>query len=405
MDRLEEIKARALKIVDTDEEIEEDVLIEAIGRAVDEASREEHIPFASRVYYGKAVFNSLRRLDILQELIEDDEITEIMVNGADSVFIEKAGIIYPWPERFSSRKKLEDVVQQIVGAVNRMANERTPIADARLKDGSRVNVVLDPVALNGPIVTIRKFPKHPITMEDLIRMGSVDEETAAFLERLVKARYNIFISGGTGSGKTTFLNALSEYIPEEERVITIEDNAELQLHHLPNLVSMEARQANMEGAGAISIRELIKTALRMRPDRIIVGEVRAGEALDMLQAMNTGHDGSLSTGHANSPKDMISRLETMVLTAADLPLAAIDRQIGSAVDVIIHLGRLRDKSRRVIRIVEVTGSGYEEVKMQTLYRFVEEGETDGHIRGTLQKEHPLRNREKLLAAGGDAQGV
>ena len=392
MSRLEEIKARVLERIDTDEEIAEGALMEGIAAVIEEADRESHIPYRTRVQYGRAVFNSLRRFDVLQELIEDDGITEIMVNGADSIFIEREGALYPWPQHFSSRTKLEDVVQQIVGSVNRMANERTPIADARLADGSRVNVVLDPVALNGPIVTIRKFPKHPITMEELIRRESIDAQTAAFLEQLVKARYNIFISGGTGSGKTTFLNALSEYIPEQERIITIEDNAELQLHHLPNLVRMEARQANMEGAGEIPIRDLIKTALRMRPDRIVVGEVRAGEALDMLQAMNTGHDGSLSTGHANSPGDMISRLETMVLGAADLPLAAIDRQIGSAVDLIVHLGRLRDKSRRVVEIVEVTGSGHEQVHLRTLWHFTETGEKDGRIQGYLRQENTLLKR-------------
>ncbi len=404
MNRLEEIKERVIALIDEEEELGEDALIEIIARAVSEASGSRFIPYPQRVRYGIEVFNSLRRYDVLQELIENDDITEIMVNGAESIFIEMEGTLYPWARRFSSKKKLEDVIQQIVSSVNRTANERTPIADARLEDGSRVNVVLGPVALNGPIVTIRKFPKHPITMEELVRRESIDEDSAEFLKKMVRAKYNIFISGGTGSGKTTFLNALSEFIPEEERIITIEDNAELQLRHLPNLVRLEARQDNMEGTGAIPIRDLIKTALRMRPDRIIVGEVRAGEALDMLQAMNTGHDGSLSTGHANSPRDMISRLETMVLGAADLPLAAIDRQIGSAVDLIIHLGRLRDKSRRVIEIVEVMGSGQAEVKMRTLRRFVETGEKDGRICGKLEKENPLLSREKLLAAGGDSQG-
>ncbi len=404
MNRLEEIKERVIALIDEEEELGEDALTEIIARAVSEASGSRFIPYPQRVRYGIEVFNSLRRYDVLQELIENDDITEIMVNGAESIFIEKEGTLYPWPMRFSSKKKLEDVIQQIVSSVNRTANDRTPIADARLKDGSRVNVVLDPVALNGPIVTIRKFPKHPITMEELVYRESIDEDSAEFLKKMVQAKYNIFISGGTGSGKTTFLNALSEYIPEEERIITIEDNAELQLRHLPNLVRLEARQDNMEGTGAIPIRDLIKTALRMRPDRIIVGEVRAGEALDMLQAMNTGHDGSLSTGHANSPRDMISRLETMVLGAADLPLAAIDRQIGSAVDLIIHLGRLRDKSRRVIEIVEVMGGGQAEVKMHTLRRFVETGEKDGRISGKLEKENSLLSREKLLAAGGDSQG-
>ena len=359
----------------------------------------EHLSLRERSDFGRELFNSFRKYDVLQELLEDERITEIMINGTESIFIERAGRITRHEKRFTSAGKLEDVIQQIVGSVNRTANERVPIADARLPDGSRVNVVLRPAAINGPVVTIRKFPKNPITMRDLIAFGSIGREAADFLKVLVAARYNIFVSGGTGSGKTTFLNALSEFIPEQERIITIEDNAELQLTRLPNLVRLEARDANMEGVGEITIRDLIRTALRMRPDRIIVGEVRGDEAIDMLQAMNTGHDGSLSTGHANSPEDMISRLETMVLAGMDIPLAAVERQIASAVDLIVHLGRLRDGSRKVLRIVEVTGYEEGRVRMSDLYRFVEKGEVHGQIRGVFEKENDLQSRGKLLAAG------
>jgi len=315
----------------------------------------------------------MRRLDVLQPLIDDKSITEIMINGPDSIFIERDGRVSKLNVKFESRRKLEDVIQTIVSRVNRTVNEASPIVDARLPDGSRVNVVLPPIALNGPVVTIRKFPEKPMTIEQLIKYGSITEEVAEVLERLVKAKYNIFICGGTGSGKTTFLNALSNFIPKDERIVTIEDSAELQITGVENIVRLETRNANTEGKGEITIRDLIRTSLRMRPERIIVGEVRGKEALDMLQAMNTGHDGSLSTGHANSTKDMLSRLETMVLSGAEMPLEAIRQQIASAIDIIIHLGRLRDKSRRTLEITEVVEYKNGQIVLNPLYEFVEEG--------------------------------
>ena len=397
--RYEDLQEKVIERIDLHRELDDDDLIDVIEDVIRTSQDKEHLSLRERSDFGRELFNSFRKYDVLQELLEDERITEIMINGTESIFIERAGRITRHEKRFTSAGKLEDVIQQIVGSVNRTANERVPIADARLPDGSRVNVVLRPAAINGPVVTIRKFPKNPITMRDLIAFGSIGREAADFLKVLVAARYNIFVSGGTGSGKTTFLNALSEFIPEQERIITIEDNAELQLSRLPNLVRLEARDANMEGVGEITIRDLIRTALRMRPDRIIVGEVRGDEAIDMLQAMNTGHDGSLSTGHANSPEDMISRLETMVLAGMDIPLAAVERQIASAVDLIVHLGRLRDGSRKVLRIVEVTGYGEGRVRMSDLYRFVEKGEVHGQIRGVFEKENDLQSRGKLLAAG------
>ncbi len=396
---LDELREAALDGLDMHEEIDDDALKWLIFTVIENYRRTHPMTLRERIDYGKELFNTFRKLDVLQELLEDDEITEIMINGTNNIFIEQDGKISCHEKHFSSREKLENVIQQIVGTVNRTANERNPIADARLEDGSRVNVVLRPIALSGPVVTIRKFPKHPITMDDLLAYGSINEACAEFLKKMVRARYNIFISGGTGSGKTTFLNALSEFIPDDERIITIEDNAELQLRHIPNLVRLEAREANAEGAGEIPIRALIKTALRMRPDRIIVGEVRSGEAIDMLQAMNTGHDGSLSTGHANSPKDMISRLETMVLGAMEIPLEAVDRQIGAAVDLIIHLARFRDGSRKVAEVVEVTGYVNGRFEMNRLFHFEEEGEHDGRIKGTFVHDGTLVRTQKLLAAG------
>lgn len=348
---------------------------------------------------GKDLFNSFRKLDILQELLEDETITEIMINGLENIFVEREGELYQYEKRFVSRKKLEDIAQQIASGCNRTVNEAEPIVDARLPDGSRVNLVLPPVALNGPVITIRKFPRDGITMKRLIAWESISQEAADFLEKLVKARYNMFISGGTGSGKTTFLNALSQFIPEDERIVTIEDNAELRLQDLPNLVRLEARNANMEGEGRIDIRELIRTALRMRPDRVIVGEVRSAETIDMLQAMNTGHDGSLSTGHANSPQDVIGRLETMVLMGMEIPIEAVQRQIASGIDIIIHLGRMRDKSRKVLKIIEITGYEDGKIQMHTLYEFQEKCSSHGKVRGSLVKKEELQKKEKLLAAG------
>lgn len=348
----------------------------------------------------KELFDSLRRLDILQIFVEDDSVTVIMINGTEHIFIERGGRLQELDQGFDSPEKLQDVIQQIVAGCNRVVNEASPIVDARLADGSRVNVVMNPVALNGPIVTIRRFPARPVTMDWLVRNHSLSEQAALFLENLVRAGYNIFISGGTGSGKTTFLNALSQFIPAEERVITIEDSAELQLQGLPNLVRLETRNGNMEGCREIGIRELIRSSLRMRPDRIIVGEVRGPEAVDMLQCLNTGHDGSMSTGHANSGKDMLARLESMVLMGLELPLAAIRQQIASGIDVIVHLGRLRDRSRRVLEIAEILGLEGNEIRLNTLFEFEEAGEDDeGRIIGEFHKRGTLQKENKLRAAG------
>ena len=369
MRRAEQLHEEILAQMDLSKEASDEELLELIHRILEEKSKEEFIPLGEKAILGRELFNAFRKLDILQELIEDEEITEIMINGTQPIFIERNGRIYETDKKFLSRGKLEDVVQQMVAGCNRVVNEATPIVDARLEDGSRVNVVLPPVALNGPIVTIRKFPKSRITMETMIDTGSIGKEAAAMLIQAVKAKYNIFISGGTGSGKTTFLNVLSDFIPKEERIITIEDSAELQITGIPNLVRLEARNANVEGTGEINIRDLIRTALRMRPERIIVGEVRGEEALDMLQAFNTGHDGSISTGHANSPDDMMSRLSTMVLMGIKLPLEAVMRQIASGIDILVHLGRLRDKSRKVLEIMEVLGYEKGEIRLQPLFSF------------------------------------
>lgn len=349
------------------------------------------------------VYSSIRGFDILDGIMRDDSITEVMINGSQNIFVERAGRVQKLNMAFESERRLEDVIQRIVGQAGREVNQANPIVDTRLPDGSRVNVVLPPVSLVGPVVTIRKFSKTPMTIQKLIQYGSLTQPIADFLEILVRARYNIFVSGGTGSGKTTFLNALSNFIPKEERIITIEDSAELQIENVPNLVSMETRNANSAGAGAITIRDLIKSSLRMRPERIIVGEVRGAEALDMLQAMNTGHDGSLSTGHANSTRDMLSRLETMVLQGSPgLPLAAIRQQISSAVDIIIHLSRLRDHSRKTMAITEVLGlDGNGNIILNPLYEFVEdESSTLEHVSGALRRtENPMQNTFKLQLAG------
>lgn len=395
----EHLHARILEQLDLTREVQDEELTQIIYRVLEEAGRQEYLPLDRKTALGRELFNAFRKLDLLEEFLEDEEITEIMINGTQSIFLEKKGRLFQSDKRFLSREKLEDVIQQIVAGSNRLVNEANPIVDARLPDGSRVNVVLAPVALNGPIVTIRKFPREAITMKDLLAWQSVSPEVAGFLARLVRAGYNIFISGGTGSGKTTFLNALSQYIPKDERIITIEDNAELRILDVPNLVSLEARNANVEGSGEVTIRDLIRSALRMRPDRIIVGEVRGAEAIDMLQALNTGHDGSLSTGHANSPADMLSRLETMVLMGMDLPLPAIRRQIASGIDVIVHLGRLRDRTRKVLEVAEVRDYREGEIRLAPLYSYEETGERDGKIQGIWRKDQELIHREKLLAAG------
>ena len=399
MIQAEQLHARILEEMDMTREMEDEELTQLIYRVLQEVSAQEYLSLAEKTFLGRELFNAFRKLNILQEFLEDEDITEIMINGTQNIFFEKDGRIYQSDKRFVSREKLEDVVQQIAAGSNRLVNEASPIVDARLLDGSRVNIVLPPIAIDGPIVTIRKFSKEAITMKQLIAWESISREVSAFLATLVAAGYNIFISGGTGSGKTTFLNALSQSIPKTERIITIEDNAELQIQDVPNLVRLEARNANVEGSGAVTIRDLIKSALRMRPDRIIVGEVRSAEAIDMLQAMNTGHDGSLSTGHANSPKDMLSRLETMILMGMELPLPAIQRQIASGVDVIVHLGRLRDKSRKVLEVTEVLGYIGGEIQLQTLYQYEETGEKEGRIQGEWRKIHEITHTEKLLAAG------
>ncbi len=375
-------------------------LKQVIGECVQEESGLYMISIRQKEELEESVFNAIRRLDVLQELLEDDTITEIMINGKDDIFLERNGHITKWDKSFENEERLEDIAQKIASLSNKIVNISSPIADTRLEDGSRVSIVLPPVALNGPIITIRKFYKDALTMEKLIETGSLTQEAADFLKMAVKSKYNIFISGGTGSGKTTFLNALSEFIDNDERVITIEDAAELQINHVKNLVRLEARDANIEGKNEVTIRDLIRASLRMRPDRIIVGEVRGKETLDMVQAMSTGHDGSLSTGHGNSPKDMMTRLETMILMGIDMPVAAIRHQLTSAIDIIIHLGRLRDKTRRVLQIAEVVGVSRGEVKFNKLFEFAENAESNGRVLGELKATgNKLVNTQKMYFAG------
>ena len=396
----QKLKAGLMEKIDFSKAAGDEEIKELIDDEIVLLGRYGYLSLAEKNRLGKELFASIRKLDILQEIIDDEEITEIMVNGPECIFIEKKGKLQRWKNYFESREKLEDVIQQIVAKSNRVVNEGSPIVDARLENGSRVNVVLHPVAINGPILTIRRFPDKPIQIEDLLRLQSITEEAATFLKQLVIAGYNIFISGGTGSGKTTFLNVMSQFIPESQRIITIEDSAELQIMGIPNLVRLETRNANVEGCREINIRDLIRSALRMRPDRIIVGEVRGSEAIDMMQALNTGHDGSLSTGHANSARDMLYRLETMVLMGMDLPLPAIRRQIASGIDIIVHLGRIRDKTRKILEIVEVTGYETEEISIVPLFSFQETGEDEnGRILGKLKKVGELMHKEKLRAAG------
>jgi len=398
---IERIRKRVFECVEPDRDLEDNELYTYIDEAILQENKSSIISMSQREKYRIEIFNSMKRLDILQELLDDNSITEIMINGYRNIFVERFGKISKWEKEFQSKEKLEDIAQKIAGKSNRIVNESTPIVDTRLSDGSRVNIVLSPVAIEGPVITIRKFYKMPITIDKLIELKSVTKDVATFLENVVKAKYNIFVSGGTGSGKTTFLNALSNFIPDDERVITIEDSAELQINGVSNLVRLEARNANVEGSNAITIRELIRSSLRMRPDRILVGEVRGEEAIDMLQAMNTGHDGSLSTGHSNSPKDMLSRLETMVLMGMDMPVTAIRAQIASAIDIIVHLGRLRDKTRRVLEIVEVLEYKDGTIGMNVLYRFIEYGEDENKkIIGELVKcGDGLVNTSKLRGAG------
>ena len=361
-------------------QVEDEELYERIDRKIFEAGSQGYLPLKERLELRKSIFNSFRKLDILQQLLDDPEITEVMINGRDHIFVEESGVMHPWEYEFESDEQLEDMIQQVVSRVNRTVNVSNPIADARLADGSRVHVVLPPVSLDGPVMT----------MEMLVESGSITQEAADFLKKLVRAGYNLFISGGTNSGKTTFLNALSAYIPADERVITIEDSAELQIQQVKNLVRLETRTANSQGEWAIGIGDLIKASLRMNPSRIIVGEVRGKEALELLNSYNTGHDGGMSSGHGNSPKDMLARLETMVLMGAELPLAAIRSQIASALDVMIHLGRERNKKRRVFWIVEVDGYEEGQIRLHTLYELGEQG---------LEKKGELKNTRKLWMAG------
>ena len=390
---LRNLRESVMEEMDFSSEISDEKLFARIDYALMRESRKRLLSIEERTRLRRRVFDSFRRLDILQELLEDESVTEIMVNGMESIYLERGGRLSRWDRTFDSEEKLMDVVQQMAARVNRVVNTSSPIVDARLSDGSRIHVVLPPAAPDGPILTIRKFPSEPITMEQMIRIGSITREASVFLQRLVLAGYNLFISGGTGSGKTTFLNALSAYIPQDERVITIEDSLELRLS-LAHCVRLEARNANFEGEREIRIRDLIRAALRMRPDRLIVGEVRGEEALDMLQAMNTGHDGSLSTGHGNSPKDMLNRLETLFLMGLEIPLAAIRQQIASGIDIMIHLGRLRDKSRRVLEISEVGSVVDGKIELHPLFIFEEQGEMNGRVKG-----HLVRTKTVFSATG------
>ena len=394
-----QIKDSVLRDMDMSVEIVDEEVFKAIDRHLLALDIDHQFSLRERLEIRKDVYNSIRRLDVLSSLMDDDEVTEIMINGKDKIFVERNGRIYKTDKSFESEEKLLSVIQHMVSGANRMVNESSPIADLVLDDGSRVNVVLSGISCDGHIVTIRKFPKKIMDMKCLINLGAIDEGVAAYLRLLVMAGYNIFISGGTGAGKTTFLNALTEFIPKGERVITIEDSAELRVIGVDNLVRLEARNVNVEGKNEISIRNLIKSSLRMRPDRIIVGEVRDAAAVDMLQAMNTGHDGSLSTGHANSAHEMLLRLESMVLEGADLPLKAVRQQITSALDIVIHLGRLRDNSRRVLEIREVLEMKDDEIITKELFRFNETGEEDGRVLGYLEKVRDLVNVNKLKSAG------
>jgi pilus assembly protein CpaF len=402
--RIEKLRGEIHDIITStdrfDDEDGDKKVFELVESKVLEFSKEFYMTATQKLQLINRIYATLRGLDVLQPLIDDKSITEIMINSHKEIFVERDGRVYQENVAFESEEKLDQIIKRIVGKVNRIVNESSPIVDARLLDGSRVNVVLPPIALKGPTMTIRKFPEKPVTIQDLIKWGALPQEVSDFLEKLVIAKFNIFIGGGTGSGKTTFLNVMSNFIPKDERIITIEDSAELQIKNVPNLVSMETRNANTEGKGEINIRDLIKSSLRMRPDRIVVGEVRGPEALDMLQAMNTGHDGSLSTGHANSIVDMLSRLETMVLSGAPLPIEVIRKQVSSAIDIMVHLGRLRDKSRKVIAISEVLDVVNGEIQLNPLFEFVEEGEVDGKVIGSLQPTgHTIIHDFKLKMAG------
>lgn len=399
------IREDAMQLVNYNE-VSDDDLRDYIEKTVKSRGEALYLSIDEMIAVINEVYSSIRGLGMLDGILRDESITEIMINGPDDIFIEQAGRLRKLDEKFSSEEELFNIVQKIVGSAQREVNTANPIVDTRLADGSRVNVVLPPIALNGTVVTIRKFSSEPMTMKKLIEYGSITPAISNLLKQLVEAKYNIFISGGTGSGKTTFLNALSNFIPPDERVITIEDSAELQIVNIPNLVRLETRNANSSGVGQITIRDLIKSSLRMRPERIVVGEVRGAEALDMLQAMNTGHDGSLSTGHANTAADMLSRLETMVITGAEgMPLEAIRQQIASAVDIIIHLSRMRDKSRKVLEICELDGLDEKgNIRMNSLFKFIEDEEKSmlTKVVGRLTRtENKMKHTDKLIAAGKD----
>ena len=402
---IQELRDQILGQVDLSKEPDDREISNLVAETCSHFAKGKLLNLAEQEELRQYLFHSLRKLDVLQELLDDPEITEIMVNGADHIFYEKKGRLFASDRKFTSKEKLNDVIQQIAAGNNRMVNEASPIVDTRLPDGSRVNVVLSPISIDGSAVSIRKFPSKPLEMEDLIRMGTVSEDAAELLKILVCAGFNLFISGGTGSGKTTVLNALSQYIPKEERIITIEDSAELQLIGKPNLVRLETRNANTEGVLPITIRDLIRTALRMRPNRLIVGECRGAEALDVLQAMNTGHDGSLSTGHANSCQDMLSRLETMVLMGMELPITAIRSQIASGIDVLVHLGRMRDGSRKILAITELAEYKDGEIRLNDIYRFEESGKGRHCVEGSLRHVGTLEHTEKLKRAGVTAEEI
>ena len=394
------IRESVIEVLPPGGQLEDDALYEVIDEQIERMTLERYIRLDEKRLIRHEVFNSLRRMDVLQDILDDEDVTEIMVNGPDHIFIEKDGRMKETGLRFEGQARLEDITQQIASSGNRIVNESHPILDARLADGSRVNIVVPPVAIEGPVITIRKFPKEAMTMQKLIEIGAVTDEVSGFLKKLVEARYNIFISGGTGAGKTTFLNILSNFIPQTERVITIEDSAELQIQNVDNLVRLEARNANVEGKNEVTIRDLVKSALRMRPDRIIVGEIRDAAAIDLLTAMNTGHDGSLSTGYANSPADMLNRMETLVLMGLDIPLAAIRQQIASGIDILVHLGRLRDKSRKVLQVDEVGEVIDGKIELYPLYEYEEEGEEDGRVKGSLKKtKNKLKSVDKCKRAG------
>lgn len=399
MELCEELKIQILDKIDLSREVPDEEIQELIDEVVLSCGKERHLSLNDRCRLKKELFYALRKMDVLQELLEERSITEIMVNGTDGIFLEKEGKLSRWEKTFSSKERILDMIQQITGACNRTVNEASPIVDARLENGDRVHVVLPPVAVNGPIITIRRFPEEPVTMDKLLEWESLSSEEALFLKQAVQAGYSILIAGGTGSGKTTFLNALSEYIPADERVIVIEDTAELQIRNVPNLVRMETRDGNAEDCRAITMRDLIKASLRMRPSRIVVGEVRGEEAFELLTCLNTGHDGSISTCHANSTADTVIRMETMVLMGMDLPLQAIRRQIASGIDLIVYLGRLRDKSRRLLEITEVTGMEGEQVKLNPLFLFRETGEENGRIQGIQERIGGMKQIEKFQRAG------